>query len=99
MSNEQNSNDEAHSCCLSRRDFTVKSVLAAVGVGASSLINPQLLQAANTKSGISYGNGPYPVEGMAAYAPTGNLRRMKFQRRALGPKDVAIKLHYCGVCH
>jgi len=24
---------------------------------------------------------------------------MAFQRRALGPKDVAIKLHYCGVCH
>jgi uncharacterized zinc-type alcohol dehydrogenase-like protein len=24
---------------------------------------------------------------------------MKFQRRALGPKDVAIKLQYCGVCH
>ncbi|MGC1637906.1 MAG: alcohol dehydrogenase catalytic domain-containing protein, partial [Candidatus Acidiferrales bacterium] len=24
---------------------------------------------------------------------------MKFQRRALGPKDVAIKIHYCGVCH
>src|SRR5207247_8492515 len=23
----------------------------------------------------------------------------KFQRRALGAKDVAIKIHYCGVCH
>ncbi|MDB5019533.1 MAG: Alcohol dehydrogenase GroES domain protein, partial [Pedobacter sp.] len=27
------------------------------------------------------------------------LRIMDFERRALGPKDVAIKLHYCGVCH
>lgn len=24
---------------------------------------------------------------------------MKFQRRTFGPKDVAIKIHYCGVCH
>jgi uncharacterized zinc-type alcohol dehydrogenase-like protein len=24
---------------------------------------------------------------------------MAFQRRALGPRDVAIQLHYCGVCH
>ncbi|WNZ60980.1 NAD(P)-dependent alcohol dehydrogenase [Myxococcus sp. MxC21-1] len=45
------------------------------------------------------GLGPFPTEGMAAYAPTGPLRPMQFQRRALGPKDVAIKLHYCGVCH
>lgn len=45
------------------------------------------------------GPGPFPAEGMAAYAPTGPLRPIRFQRRALGPKDVAIKLHYCGVCH
>ncbi|HSO35901.1 MAG TPA: NAD(P)-dependent alcohol dehydrogenase, partial [Labilithrix sp.] len=36
---------------------------------------------------------------MAAYSGTGPLKRMGFQRRALGPKDVAIKLRYCGVCH
>jgi len=45
------------------------------------------------------GNGPYPTEGMAGYAETSPLKLMKFQRRALGPKDVAIKIHYCGVCH
>ena len=36
---------------------------------------------------------------MAAYGPTEPLKSMDFQRRALGPKDVAIKIHYCGVCH
>jgi uncharacterized zinc-type alcohol dehydrogenase-like protein len=36
---------------------------------------------------------------MAAYSATGPLQRMAFTRRALGPKDVAIKLHFCGVCH
>src|SRR5258706_7619472 len=45
------------------------------------------------------GRGPFPAEGMAAYSPSGPLKPMQFQRRALGPNDVAIKLRYCGVCH
>src|SRR5205809_2601866 len=48
---------------------------------------------------LSSGNGPYPTEGMAGYSETGPLKLMQFQRRALGAKDVAIKIHYCGVCH
>jgi alcohol dehydrogenase (NADP+) len=48
---------------------------------------------------LAAGNGPYPTEGMAGYSENGPLKLMKFQRRALGPKDVAIKIHYCGVCH
>src|SRR5439155_11226544 len=44
-------------------------------------------------------SGPYRTEGMAGYSETGPLELMKVQRRALGPKDVAIKIHYCGVCH
>ncbi|MGZ8251254.1 MAG: NAD(P)-dependent alcohol dehydrogenase [Methylophilaceae bacterium] len=99
MNKEQDLNDETLQARKSRRDFIITSAIAAASVGASAFINAQSAQAAEPKSRITYGNGPYPVEGMAAYAPTGNLRRMKFQRRALGPKDVAIKLYYCGVCH
>ena len=44
-------------------------------------------------------NGPYPTEGMAGYSETGPLKPLKFRRWALGPKDVAIEIHYCGVCH
>ena len=44
-------------------------------------------------------SGTFPVKGMAAYSPEGPLTIMDFERRALRPKDVAIKLHYCGVCH
>jgi len=99
LNEDQNSNDEAIPSHLSRRDFTITSVLAASGVGASGFLNASAAEAAGAKNQIAYGNGPYPVEGMAAYAPTGPLRLMKFQRRALGPKDVAIKLKYCGVCH
>ncbi|WP_233595803.1 MULTISPECIES: NAD(P)-dependent alcohol dehydrogenase [Corallococcus] len=36
---------------------------------------------------------------MAAYSPNGPHKLLKFQRRALRPKDVAIRIHYCGVCH
>ncbi|WP_228565051.1 NAD(P)-dependent alcohol dehydrogenase [Myxococcus sp. AB036A] len=36
---------------------------------------------------------------MAAYSPSAPLKPMQFQRRSLGPKDVAIQVHYCGVCH
>ena len=36
---------------------------------------------------------------MAAYAAAGPHKLMPFQRRALGPKDVAIRIHYCGICH
>ena len=48
---------------------------------------------------VRVGSGPYPTEGMAGYSETGPLKPLKFQRRALGPKDIAIKIHYCGVCH
>jgi uncharacterized zinc-type alcohol dehydrogenase-like protein len=99
LNEDQNSKHEALPSHLSRRDFTITSVLAASGVGASGFLNASAAEAAGAKNQIAYGNGPYPVEGMAAYAPTGPLRLMKFQRRALGPKDVAIQLKYCGVCH
>jgi uncharacterized zinc-type alcohol dehydrogenase-like protein len=36
---------------------------------------------------------------MAGFSETGPLQPLRFQRRALGPKDVAIKILYCGVCH
>jgi uncharacterized zinc-type alcohol dehydrogenase-like protein len=36
---------------------------------------------------------------MAGYSATAPLKAMKFQRRALGAKDVAIAIRYAGVCH
>jgi uncharacterized zinc-type alcohol dehydrogenase-like protein len=81
-----------------RRAFLGVSTLSAGGLAgvpmlaASASLGPPIRAAA-------FDDGPYPAEGMAADSATGPLRRMAFQRRALGPKDVAIKLHYCGVCH
>jgi uncharacterized zinc-type alcohol dehydrogenase-like protein len=82
----------------SRREFIVSAATAVAGVGAASLLHLQPARAA-TASPVARGNGPYPAEGMAAYAPTGPLRPLKFERRALGPKDVAIRILYCGICH
>jgi uncharacterized zinc-type alcohol dehydrogenase-like protein len=67
-----------------------------LGAGAGAT----LAVASSAKSPVAFaGSGPFPVQGMAAYSANGPMKTMAFRRRALGPKDVAIQLHYCGVCH
>jgi len=83
----------------SRRSFMVSAATAIAGIGGANLMNLRSANAADTKSTFAVEDGPYPAEGMAAYAPSGPHKLLKFQRRALGAKDVAIKIHYCGVCH
>ena len=84
---------------LGRRGFMATS-LAAAGAGAAGLLGPSPAGAAPGRaSEQAYGQGPFPAEGMAIHSPEGPHRLMRFQRRALGPKDVAIKLQYCGICH
>ncbi len=89
--------NNSESLGIGRRDFFVTS--AVVGAGVAGLLGPLSAQAAETSPKKSLGQGPYPTEGMAVYSATEPLKLLKFERRALGPKDVAIKLHYCGVCH
>ncbi len=83
----------------SRRDFLVSAATTLAGASAPSLLNAQLARGANANMPDTHAKGPYPAEGMAAYAPTGPHRPMTFQRRALGPKDVAIKIRYGAICH
>src|SRR2546426_6906669 len=76
----------------SKREFLIQSAILGTGAvlgGSRTLFAQQPAQ----------GSGPYPTEGMAGYSATGPLKLLKFQRRALGPKDVAIRIDYCGVCH
>lgn len=86
---------------IDRREFDIASALTAAGLATAGLIDPQWSHAQERRNGegVEHGQGPYSAEGMAADSPTGPHRLMKFQRRTLGPKDVAIKIHYCGVCH
>ncbi len=65
-----------------------------LGAGAT----PAVVSSAKPPSAFA-GSGPFPAQGMAAYSANGPLKPIAFRRRALGPKDVAIQLHYCGVCH
>jgi uncharacterized zinc-type alcohol dehydrogenase-like protein len=97
--NDKNQSEEPGTVSHSRRVFMGSAATAIAGVGVASLVNLQTANAANTKKAVVVADGPYPAEGMAAYSPTGPHKLMRFKRRALGPKDVAIKIHYCGVCH
>jgi alcohol dehydrogenase (NADP+) len=89
---------------IGRRDFLTTSALSTTGMAAgglffSSFAGAKTTNKNNTDMKSKYGQGPFPSQGMAAYTSDGPLKLMNFERRTLGPKDVAIKLHYCGVCH
>ena len=60
---------------------------------------PKLAAANTATKPVTMTEGPFSAEGMAAYSPSGGLKALRFQRRALGDRDVAIQLHYCGICH
>src|SRR5215213_3746679 len=99
---DEDRSERAKPAGRSRRDFIASAATALAGAGAASLLNAQPAQGAHatmSDTSSTNANGPYPTEGMAAYAPTGPHKRMTFQRRALGPKDVAIKIHYGAICH
>ena len=42
---------------------------------------------------------PSPAVGYAAKSKRSDLKPLAFQRRDLGPNDVAIDIQFCGVCH
>ena len=96
---DEHGNERARPAGHSRRDFIVSAATAAAFGSAASLLNAQPALGAIAKMSTTNGNASYPAEGMAAYAPTGPHKRMTFQRRALGPKDVAIKIHFGAICH
>ena len=53
-------------------------------------------QTANTQEGA---NQPTAATGWGTDAPDQPLRPMNFERRALRPDDVAIKITFAGICH
>ena len=85
---------------IQRRDFIKNSTSAAIGLSASSFFRP-----AEAKDGsildkkFLSGNGPLPTKGLAVYKPNGTVDPIEFNRRPLGPTDIALKIHFCGICH
>jgi uncharacterized zinc-type alcohol dehydrogenase-like protein len=43
--------------------------------------------------------GAIPAKGFAAHSSSDQLSPFDFSRRVPGPKDVAMEILYCGVCH
>jgi uncharacterized zinc-type alcohol dehydrogenase-like protein len=98
------SNEDNNKKGIGRRGFLTSSALSTAGLVAGSTFLSQFTDAqtakkSNTTMNNKNGEDTFPTKGMAAYSPEGPLKMMDFERRALGPKDVAIKLYYCGVCH
>lgn len=91
-----------------RRRNLLKSAMTAAlvgsGMGAASLMAPSA-SAASTPARLKNLVGPIsanntiPAVGYAVYASDQPMRAFKFRRRPVGPKDVAIEIQYCGVCH
>lgn len=97
--NEQDPGTDMRDVGPSRRQFLTTSTLGLAAVGAANILRPNTAFAAPATRAPVTGHGPYPTEGMAAASPTSPLKLIKLERRALGPKDVAIQIRYCGVCH
>lgn len=39
------------------------------------------------------------TQSRAVFGPTESFQQMNLERRDLGPQDVLIEIHYCGICH
>lgn len=94
---------EDKQCDRSRRRLLAGSVgtLAMVGV-AGGVLNHKARAASGvvpaSANGLNF-NQLIPAQGYAFYDYSLQLKPLAFQRRALLPKDVAIEIQYCGVCH
>lgn len=102
MNDKERSEDSRNG--IDRRSFLTASARSTAGLVAGSTLFSPLATTQSTPQNTTVmtgqsGQGPFPAQGMAAYSPDGPLKRMDFDRRPLGPNDVAIKIHYCGVCH
>lgn len=69
-----------------------------VGAGTLGLASAPAAAARNGNA-LNLYTQPFPVQGFAAKAAGAPLMPYSFRRRAVGPNDIAIDLHYCGVCH
>jgi alcohol dehydrogenase (NADP+) len=98
-SNPDDSEDRPTPAGRSRRHFIASTATAVAAVGSGQVLRPAAGEAARPRDAAGVGSGPYATDGMAAHSAAGPHKLMQFDRRALGPKDVAIAIQYSGVCH
>ncbi|MBP2170765.1 putative zinc-type alcohol dehydrogenase-like protein [Erwinia toletana] len=88
-----------------RRRNLIKGAMTAAIVSTAPLLMTRSVAAVSTPAplkdivGSVSVNNIIPAVGYAVYASDQPMRAFKFQRRAVGPNDVAIEIQYCGVCH
>lgn len=71
--------------------------LAAAGI-LMSTFGISRAAAASGNASLNY-QALIPAEGYAFSDYSGKLHKITFQHRPVGDDDVAIEIHYCGVCH
>ncbi|WP_218059656.1 alcohol dehydrogenase catalytic domain-containing protein [Thioclava sp. SK-1] len=80
-----------------RRNF-LKLAAGTGAWGAAGLAGSRAAYAATDVPPAAF-NAPFPVSGYASQSADSALAPFDFNRRAVGTNDVAIEIHYCGVCH
>src|SRR3954463_14244057 len=79
-----------------RREFMATAATAFASGAAVTLLSSSAY-AQGVGGPRTVGIGPYPVQGMAGYGPTGPLKSMSFQRRGVGAAGGAGTSNYfCG---
>lgn len=86
-----------------RRNFLKMSVgTATVGATAALFSGAQVANAQATER-ATMASGRFakrsPASGYAFYAENADLKPFNFERRPVGPNDIAIEIKYCGICH
>ncbi len=66
---------------------------AAAGYGGAALARGE------AGGGSANRTGARSVDGYGVREPGGSVQRVEIARRAVGPRDVAIEILYCGLCH
>ncbi len=95
----QNCNDATHVPDVadrSRRNL----ILAGAGLAAAPfLAAPATAADAQQPSPAPTPTGPFETRAYGAASKTSPVRPLSIKRRAVGPNDVLIDVHYCGICH
>ena len=97
----ENPKDIAEQRNTGRRNF-LKLSLGSATVGATAALFTGAAAAQGADEAKLAGDAfreRSPANGYAFFAENADLKPFKFERRPVGPNDVAIDIKYCGVCH
>src|SRR5687767_6330204 len=74
-------------------------ILAGAGIAAVPFLAGPAVGAAVGSSAAPAPTGPVETRAYGAASKTSPVRPLAIKRRAVGPNDVLVDVHYCGICH